>query len=179
MLWTRSDLTLLGLHGRDHRFAGPQRVIISTDLLLSAFRLMFPAERMLVCGGRTRGSSIRLTSVVDVTEPGSASTVHVRACPARLGQALLDFERTGSHFAAWMHSHPGTGVESTRPSHIDTKQEAQLLKDYSPNLLNIIAVQDGWIRLWGHASQRLVVRWSGKGVLTQKDTHHVVRLNLR
>src|SRR5262245_48086248 len=83
----------------------PQGITVSipTDLMFAAYRQLFPAERMVVFGGRRRQGRVRVTSLVDVTEP-HPSAAHVRACPQRLSEALIDLERTASHLAIWMHS---------------------------------------------------------------------------
>src|SRR5688500_8892867 len=75
-------------------------IVVPTDLLLIAWRQLFPAERMVVFGGRVVDAGVAITSHVDVTEP-NPSSVHVKACPQRLAQALIDFERTGVHLAMW------------------------------------------------------------------------------
>jgi hypothetical protein len=158
---------------------GSQQVTIPTDLFVTAWRQLFPAERMLVFGGRRTVEGINITSVVDVTE-AEPSTVHVKSCPVKLSRTLIDFERTGAHLAVWMHSHPGEGVMSTHPSSIDTKQDADLRKHYSDGLLNIIAVRDGCLRLWGEALENglVSVRWDGKGVEPCERQANVYRLTL-
>lgn len=184
MRLTRSPaITELGLRAdayrRTRRPASEPCVTIPTDLLFSAFRQLFPAERMLVCGAIRSRHHIRLSSVVDVTE-ASPSPVHVRACPARLAQALIDFEHTGSHLALWLHSHPGTGALATHPSDIDLNQERQLREHYASHLLCAIATRDGHLRLWGHAIQSglVSVRWRGRGVQPLRENSHVYKLDL-
>ena len=154
-------------------------VVIPTDLLVTAWRQLFPAERMLVFGGRRTAEGVRVTSVADVTEP-QPTLVHVRACSAKLSRALIDFERTGAHFAVWVHSHPGEGANATHPSSIDTTQDAALRRHYSPQLVNIIAVRDGCFRLWGAPLENgiLTVQWDGRGVERSEGAPHVYRLAL-
>lgn len=144
---------------------GPARLIMPTDLLVAAWRQLFPAERMVVFGGRHTATGIRVTSVFDVTE-AHPSQGHVRSCPSKLGTSLVDLDRTGSHLCAWMHSHPGTGPRATYPSSTDLRQDGDWRRDYSPQLVGLIAVEDGWVRLFGDAIEQDAVTpvWRGQGV---------------
>ncbi len=155
----------------------PFEVVIPTDLLLGGWRQLFPAERMVVFGGQPTSNGIVITSLVDVTE-ANPTAAHVRAHPDKLAQALLDFERTGAHFAMWLHSHPGEGPRSTQPSHIDIAQEVSLREFYSDRLISLIAVKDGWLRVWGHnALERTCrLRWRGRGLETSREDVNVYRL---
>ncbi len=140
-------------------------VLIPTDLMFAAWRQVFPAERMAVLGGRRTARGVRVTSVVDVTEP-QPSAAHVRADSRRLSTALVDLDRAGAHLAVWMHSHPGEGARATHPSGIDLTQERDLRRHYSDRLISIIVVRDGSLRVWGHAveERRVVIRWIGRGI---------------
>lgn len=154
-----------------------QIITIPTDLMYTAWRQLFPAERMLVLGARRMKRGVRVTSLSDVTEP-RPSAIHVRACPERLATTLLDFERTGAHLGVWVHSHPGEGARSTWPSKIDLHQDEDLRRHYSDRLVGIIAVQDGWLRVWGEAVRqgRVRVHWVGRGIESQAGEAHVYRL---
>src|SRR5688500_9427691 len=114
MAWLRrkhSDVCRPEVHVQVHIDAGrsgPRRrrakpaipdessIVIPTDLMFAAWRQLFPAERMVVFGGRKSGSGLTITSVADVTEP-HPSVAHVRASPERMTNCLVDFERTGAH----------------------------------------------------------------------------------
>jgi proteasome lid subunit RPN8/RPN11 len=156
-----------------------QRLTIPTDLMFSAWRQLFPAERMLVFGARPTKYGARITSLSDVTEQ-RPSAVHVRACPERMATALIDFERTGAHLGIWVHSHPGTGLRATFPSEIDLNQDKDLRQHYSDRLVGIIVVRDGWLRVWGEAitESRVRVRWSGRGIESHPGEAHVYRLTI-
>jgi len=156
----------------------PDRLIVPTDLLLSGWRQLFPAERMVVFGGQSTRKGVRLTSMTDVTE-AHPSMVHVNACPARFGQAVIDFERTGAHLALWMHSHPGEGTQATNPSSIDIDQERSLRQHYSDRLVSLITVKDGYLRIWGEPINKglVHVHWLGQGVEATKEPN-VYRLRL-
>jgi proteasome lid subunit RPN8/RPN11 len=155
------------------------RVVIPTDLMFAAWRQLFPAERMVVFGGRTTRRGVRVSSLSDVTEP-TPSAAHVRACPAKLGTALVDLDRTGSHLAVWMHSHPGEGARATHPSTTDLNQDRDLRLHYSDKLVGIIAVRDGWLRVFGEAVERGQIRlgWLGQGIQEAQGERHVYRLCL-
>lgn len=157
----------------------PPRIIIPTDLLMAAWRQLFPAERMVVFGGRAEGNDVLVTSYVDVTE-ANPSAVHVNACPKRLAQALIDFERTGAHLSLWMHSHPGEGPQATHPSRIDRDQEESLRHHYSQRLVSLIAVRDGYVRVWGKAPAQgvVAVQFNGAGLQTDPGEQLVYRLAL-
>lgn len=157
----------------------PPRIIIPTDLLMAAWRQLFPAERMVIFGGRADGEDVLVTSYVDVTEP-KPSAVHVRACPQRLAQALIDFERTGAHLALWLHSHPGEGPRATYASRIDRDQEESLRHHYSQRLVSLIAVRDGYVRVWGQAPAQgvVAVQFNGTGLETDPEDQNVHRLTL-
>ena len=156
-----------------------QAVFIPTDLMVTAWRQLFPAERMIVFGGRTTRRGVRITSASDVTE-AKPSAVHVYACPERMTRTLVDFEHTGAHLAIWMHSHPGEGPGSTYPSVTDLNQEKELRRHYSERLVNIIAVRDGWLRLWGPAVENdaVKVQWMGDGIESQPGDVHVYRVTV-
>ena len=155
------------------------RIVIPTDLIFTAWRQLFPAERMVVFGGRASRRRVTVTSLSDVTEP-TPSAAHVRACPTKLGTALVDMDRAGAHLAIWMHSHPGDGPRATYPSDVDRKQDQDLQRDYSSNLVGIIVVRDGWLRVFGQAidDQRVYLSWSGKGIEKVQGEEHVYRLKL-
>ncbi|MGI8467005.1 MAG: hypothetical protein ACR2N3_00965 [Pyrinomonadaceae bacterium] len=121
----------------------PQMVISST-LLYQLHHSLFPAERMLVGAGKENGQLIEIDGIFDVT--GKASSGYVKADTNRLGRALIVMSETEKYFALWIHSHPGSGRDTTYPSSIDLNQEAEWLKDYSPILVNTIVVEDRFIR---------------------------------
>lgn len=156
-----------------------QRIIIPTDLMFTAWRQLFPAERMIVFGGRKTPHGIRITSASDVSE-AKPSAVHVRACQEKIAKALVDFECTGAHLAIWMHSHPGDGPNATHPSGIDLNQDRELRQHYSERLVSIIAVRDGWLRLWGPAVEKSLVKicWRGQGIEPGPGERHVYRLKV-
>ena len=159
--------------------ASERTITIPTELIVAALRQLFPAERMVILGGRQTHKGVRVTTVTDITE-AQPTTVHVRACPRRLTQTLVDYERTGAHFAVWMHSHPGKGPCATYPSSTDLNQEADLRQHYSKKLLCVIAVADGWFRVWGEAISRdlIAVRWLGDGIEFHPKDPHVFRIAL-
>ena len=143
---------------------------VSTDALYQAHCTLFPPERMLVASGRRTNQSVEIGALFEVT--GAATAGHVRADPALLSRALIAMDLSGTHLAAWIHSHPGTGPFATRPSTIDLRQHADWLRDYSAALLGITVVSDGWVRLWGTAlSENLVtVEVMGEGITKEDET---------
>lgn len=155
-------------------------VVIPTDLVLSAYRQAFPEERMLILGGRRTKHRVRVTSASDVTGP-HASRAHVWADPKKLATALIDIQRTGAHFAAWLHSHPGTGPSATHPSQTDLTQEEELLRHYTDNLVCIIVTSDGCLRVWGAAINdgRANVRWQGQGITPYPGESNAYQLQLQ
>jgi proteasome lid subunit RPN8/RPN11 len=156
----------------------PRKILIHTDLLLQGFHSLFPAERMGVVAGR-RGANgvVTLGALFDVT--GVSSAGHVRANPETLGQALIAMELTGTHLAAWFHSHPSHGVSATQPSTTDLTQHQDWIHDYSPALLSGIFVQDGWLRLWGSGLEnRLIdVEFAGNGIVKEGQNEWVYHLH--
>ncbi len=156
--------------------AGRRNVIISSTILYQAFHTLFPPERLLVIAGRRQEKTIVLDAAFDVT--GNNSGGHVRANPTHLARALIAMDRSGTHLAAWMHSHPGSGPAATQPSAIDRNQHQDWLQDYSPDLLGSIAVADGWIRFWGPALEngRVRLRIVGSGILQEDRDGLLYRL---
>ena len=190
MLWFRRcapqvQLTIIYSTGRRGRRrprvvpSGAQRIVVPTDLMFAAFRQLFPAERMVIFGGRTSHEITRVTSVWDVTE-ASPSAAHVRAATEKLTTALLDFDRASAHWALWMHSHPGEGARATHPSSTDLAQDRDIRAHHSSNLVGIIAVRDGWLRLFGSALEggHVQIVWRGRGIVSSPENPHVFRLTL-
>jgi hypothetical protein len=151
------------------------RATITSDLVYQAHHHLFPAEKMLVASGQRGDNEVKIGAVFEVT--GDHSMGHVRADPSRLGRALISMELTDTHFAMWLHSHPGCGREATRPSTTDLKQHTDWLRDYSPNLISAIMVHDRWIRFWGTAldTGKVKIEISGPGI-TKEGEHGLYRL---
>ncbi len=126
---------------------------------------LFPAERMIVGAGRRSAGTVTVDALFDVT--GMASPGGVKADPDLLGQALIAMSQSGTYFALWIHSHPGSGPGATHPSDIDRRQHADWLKDYSPDLVSAIMVADRYFRFWGTALETgaISVSINGDGVV--------------
>jgi hypothetical protein len=152
------------------------RLKIASDLLYQMHANLFPAERMLIAGGRRTEHGIELGAIFEVT--GRAGAGHVRADPSKLGRALIAMDLTDTHFALWIHSHPGSGRDSTYPSSTDLEQHADWLRDYSECLVSAIMVQDRWIRFWGKALEagRIALEISGPGILQEETNSAIIRL---
>jgi proteasome lid subunit RPN8/RPN11 len=156
-----------------------RRVIIPADLMLGAWRQLFPAERMMVFGGRKIRTGAHVTSASDVTRIPE-SPVHVHACPEKLTRCLVDLERTGAQLAAWVHSHPGRGIKATFPSDIDRQEHEKLRRDFGDDVVGIIAVEDGWLRAFSLPVQgsQLEVTWLGSGIESAPGEPHVFRIRV-
>jgi proteasome lid subunit RPN8/RPN11 len=177
--WLVGELT-----GGEERIArisdGPtvtaSRMEIPTEVLYQLHQSLFPAERMFVAAGRRDGAATKLSAVFDVT--GEWSGASVRADSERLARALIAMEQTGTFLAAWVHSHPGRGPGATRPSHIDLAQQADWIRDFGPNLVSAIFVQDRWLRFWGPAveNDRVRVDLVGYGAERQENHDYLYKL---
>ena len=156
-----------------------QHLVLHTDLIVGAWRQLFPAERMLIIGGRRQGARVHATSLRDVTGDNH-SRAYVKASPVRLHEALMDWESTGAHVVAWIHSHPGMGPLASHPSDIDRRQDLEWSATYGNHVLGMIATQDGWLRLWGKAIERpdFHVDLQGRGIV-RTEASHVYRLAVR
>jgi proteasome lid subunit RPN8/RPN11 len=86
-------------------------------------------------------------------------------------------ECSGTLLGAWVHSHPGVGSTATWPSEIDTTQHKKWIRDYHPNLVSIVMVENGYFRCFGQAieSGQIALRFQGTGVI-QEEEEHVYRL---
>jgi hypothetical protein len=150
---------------------------LSSAMLFQIRQSLFPAERMIVGAARRTGQEIRIEAVFDVT--GEASSSGVRADPDRLGQAFIAMAESGTYFGLWVHSHPGTGRSATHQSGIDERQQADWLRDYSPDLVSAIVVRDRYIRFWGTAVEKgcveLVIGGGGVEVISAEE--HLYRLS--
>lgn len=137
---------------------------------------LFPAERMVVGAGRRSGRSVAIEALFDVT--GVASRGGVKADPDKLGRALIAMSQSGTYFALWIHSHPGSGPEGTHPSTIDLRQHADWLRNYSEMLVSAIMVADRHVRFWGTALQdgRIAVSVTGDGISVVSAQDHIYRL---
>lgn len=151
-------------------------IVVPADLLYQVHHALFPAERMLVAAGRRASAMTTLGAVFEVT--GANSGGHVRADPSRLARALIAMDLSSTYLAAWLHSHPGSGPEATRPSSIDLNQHQDWIKDYSPNLLSAIVVSNGWIRFWGTAIEtgQIEIEVTGTGVMKEDNDACLYRL---
>lgn len=154
-------------------------LVLPTDLLATAWRQLFPAERMMFVGGHRDGFATDATSLRDVTSD-RRSLAYVKASPTLLHEALLDWEATGACVVGWIHSHPGTGLGASNPSDIDHRQDMDLRATYGPQVVGIIVTQDGWLRLWGQAITRadVTVDLLGRGVVPS-EVRHVYRVAVR
>lgn len=152
------------------------RMVINSTLLFQLHHSLFPAERMLVGAGRKQNQIIEIEGIFDVT--GRASSGYVKADADLLGRALIVMSETDKYFALWIHSHPGRGAGATHPSGTDLNQEAEWLKDYSPNLVNAIVVEDRYIRFWGKAlkEKRISVEIKGAGVRRVSNEEEIYQL---
>lgn len=152
------------------------RLIISSMLLFQLHHSLFPAERMLVGAGRKNGQTIEIDGIFDVT--GKASSGYVKADANLLGRALIVMSETDKYLALWIHSHPGSGAGATHPSSTDLNQEAEWLKDYSPNLVNAIVVEDRFIRFWGKAlkEKRVSIEIKDAGVRRLSNEEEIYQL---
>lgn len=152
------------------------RMIIKSTLLFQLHHSLFPAERMLVGAGQKIGKTIEIEGIFDVT--GNASSGYVKADAERLARALIAMSETGKYFALWIHSHPGRGAGATHPSGTDTNQEAEWLKDYSPNLISAIIVEDRYIRFWGNAldAKRVKIEIIGTGIRRASESEEIYQL---
>jgi len=176
----RTPLSLnLRSQRKDSRPVGPQ-LLVPTDLLVSAWRDLFPAERMMFLGGSADGSTRRISSVWDVTG-SDRSIAHVKASPALLGRALLDCQVAGAHVVGWLHSHPGHGIAATYPSHIDWRQDADLRRDFGSGIVGFIATADGYVRAWGSTIDECLIQvcMLGNGLMPVEGETHVYRLAVR
>jgi proteasome lid subunit RPN8/RPN11 len=148
-------------------------LILPTDLIIAAWRTLFPAERMMWLAGRrdAQGRTI-VTSFRDITG-GERSSVHVKASPVLLQETLLDWEATGAHLVGWIHSHPGRGPLASHPSAIDRRQDEDLRATYGLHVVGLIVTQDGILRIWGEAatSAPSAIRFEGRGVQEVKAPH--------
>ena len=149
-------------------------VIVPSVLLLEVNQRLMPPERMLMIAGRHSGSELAWCAAFDVTASDS-SRVHVRADGDRMRAALLAMEASGTVLAAWVHSHPGTGIGATVPSAIDARQAADWDRDF-PGLLAAITTADRWWRFWGPptAGPDCPIRIEGTGCERVKE--YVYRL---
>lgn len=161
---------------RPQRSPAARRILVPTDVLFQAYAGLFPAERMMVTAGRRTDENANLSATFDVT--GDHHGGHVRADPQRLARALISMEFSGTYLAAWIHSHPGLGPSATHPSGTDVKQQSDWLRDYTPQLLGVIMVADGWLRFWGPAIERgqVELQFLGTGIQKGDSDEHVFRL---
>lgn len=171
-------LGLISSHAADDEVPQPT-LVVPTDLLIAAWRQLFPAERMLLIAGRRRGGVVYATSLRDVTGE-SRSVVYVKASAALLHEVFLDWEATGAHLVGWIHSHPGVGPLASQPSQIDHRQDRDLRASYGDRVVGLIVTQDGWLRVWGQAVDDRSVRLQLQGAgIAPARMCHVYRLAVR
>jgi proteasome lid subunit RPN8/RPN11 len=146
--------------------------LIPTDLVIASWRALFPAERMMFIAGRRLAHVLCATSVRDVTG-ALRSPGYVKASSVLLHEALLDWESAGARVLAWIHSHPGSGAQSTHPSGIDRRADRELCAAYG-DVVGIIVTSDGWLRVWGEAVEtghRAGFLFQGDGIVSTESPH--------
>jgi hypothetical protein len=79
-----------------------------------------------------------------------------------------------------MNSNPGYGPNATLPSNIDRRQDEDLRRHYADDMVGIIAVQDGWLRIFGGSTRQdpFAITWLGKGVEVSEEDPYVFKLQL-
>lgn len=157
---------------------GTRVMELPSAMMFELRQSLFPAERMIVGAGRRSNKVVTIEALFDVT--GNASAGGVKAHPDLLGQALIAMSQSGTYFALWIHSHPGRGPGMTHPSSIDLRQHADWLKNYSPDLVSAIMVEDRYFRFWGTALETgaMGVLITGDGVASVTADEHVYRLEV-
>ena len=157
---------------------GSRVLELPSAMMFELRQSLFPAERMIVGAGRRSDKAVRIEALFDVT--GNANAGGVKADPDRLGQALIAMSQSGTYFALWIHSHPGRGPGMTHPSSIDLRQHADWLKNYSPDLVSAIMVEDRYFRFWGTSleSGAMAVSITGDGVALVSTAEHVYKLEV-
>jgi proteasome lid subunit RPN8/RPN11 len=157
-----------------------RRVVIPLDLLIVAWRAVFPPERMMILIGRSDNETVRITSIRDVTWE-RRSVAYVKASSVLLSQALLDSEVSGARLVGWLHSHPGSGIGASIPSSIDLAQDADWRRDFGDGFVGLITTADGWVRGFGRAVDDSIVALSfeGFGIQQIHGDRHVYRLGIR
>jgi proteasome lid subunit RPN8/RPN11 len=152
-------------------------LLVPTDALFRAFSSLFPVERMGIMAARNIAGNTIVGSMYDIT--GTGHRAHVRADSGKLAEALIQMDRSGSHLAVWIHSHPGASVVATTPSGIDRDQYADLIRDYGSDLVGIIVADGGHVRFWGDAveSGQVRIELAGDGMTPIQGQHHVYRIN--
>ncbi|MBK9214614.1 MAG: hypothetical protein IPM59_03305 [Chloracidobacterium sp.] len=160
------------------RRTGRHVMELPSAMMFELRQSLFPAERMIVGAGRRSDNVVTIEALFDVT--GNASAGGVKAHPDRLGQALIAMSQSGTYFALWIHSHPGRGPGMTHPSSIDLRQHADWLKNYSPDLVSAIMVEDRYFRFWGTALEAgaMAVSITGDGVASVTADEHVYKLEV-
>jgi hypothetical protein len=151
---------------------------LSSAMIFQLRQSLFPAERMIVGAGRRSDGVVNIDALFDVT--GVAGPGGVKADPNLLGQALIAMSQSGTYFAIWIHSHPGSGPGATHPSSIDLKQHADWLKNYSPDLVSAIMVADRYFRFWGTALEAgtISISIAGDGVAPVSAREHIYKLEV-
>ncbi len=153
-------------------------MVLPSGMMFGLRHSLFPAERMIVGAGRRSAGTVTVEALFDVT--GVASPGGVKADPDLLGQALIAMSQSGTYFALWIHSHPGSGPGATHPSQIDLRQHADWLKNYSSDLVSAIMVADRYLRFWGTAldTGTIAVSINGDGVVPVSAREHIYQLEV-
>ncbi len=178
---SRSTLVELDLDApAPHESIAAPELVIPADLIIAAWRGLFPAERMMLLGGSQADALTRVSSSWEVTGL-NRSVVHVNASSALLARTLLDFEASGVRLVAWLHSHPGRGAMATHPSETDWRQDADFRRDFGNLVVGFIATEDGCIRAWGRALAEGAIKltFQGSSVEFIPGEAHVYHLAVR
>ena len=90
----------------EHKTVRPV-MYLESAIMFQLRQSLFPAERMIVGAGRRTMNKVTIHALFDVT--GNAGPGHVKADSNLLAQALIAMSLSGTYFAIWIHSHPGSG----------------------------------------------------------------------
>ncbi|MHA2023348.1 MAG: hypothetical protein ACTSWQ_06775, partial [Candidatus Thorarchaeota archaeon] len=150
---------------------------VSTELLYEAFKkaTALPTESILYASGSNTGNSYSIERLVepklDKSEIGYASVDLEDST-----KALIELEKYGSLMTCFFHAHPGSGINSNKPSATDIKTQV-IYENGKFKTIGGIFSRDGYLRFF---SDKLDFRVtiSGKGVqYVSKNVYKLTELS--
>lgn len=148
---------------------------VGTMSLSTWHALLMPPEKELCLSGVAIDSDRCYLDQAIALKPSHASSVAFQPDSESIYQALKRFDSFGYSLRAFIHSHPGSGPDSTRPSGRDLETQRNLEGPY--RCIGLIVNEEGYLRAFS-VDLPFALSIHGKNVEVIDERQHLYRLHL-